>query len=155
MEVRLLAAGTRLPRWIDDGYQHYAGRLTRELNLVLDEIPVAARRGGDAASWRAREGKVMLSKIRTADWLVALEVDGKSPDTERLAGWIEKWLGAGRRIVLAVGGPDGLAPEVLQRADQRWSLSPLTLPHGLVRVVLAEALYRAWSLRNGHPYHRA
>lgn len=155
MEVRLLAAGTRLPGWIGRGFEHYASRLTRDLKLVLNEIPVAARRGADPSAWRKAEGERMLAQIVPADWVVALDVTGKAVSTEQLARQIERWFGAGRRVVLTVGGPDGLDPRVLERADWRWSLSPLTLPHGLVRVVVAEALYRAWSLRAGHPYHRA
>lgn len=155
MDVRLLAAGTRLPRWIDEGYAHYAGRLTREVKLTLVEIPLAGRKGGDRRAWRKREGEAMLARIRPADWVVALEVGGRAPDTAALRDWLERWLGAGRRVVLTVGGPDGHDEAVLERSDERWSLSPLTLPHGLVRVLAAEALYRAWSLRAGHPYHRA
>ena len=155
MEVRLLAAGTRLPGWLNAGFEHYAGRLTREVALVLEEIPVAGRRGKDSRAWRAKEGKAMLARIRPADWVVALEVGGRAPDSEGLAAWLERWLAAGRRVVLTIGGPDGHDEALLARADERWSVSPLTLPHGLVRVVVAEALYRAWSLRAGHPYHRA
>lgn len=155
MDVRLLAAGTRLPRWINDGYQHYASRLTREVKLTLKEIPVAGRRGNDSRSWRAREGKAMLARIRPSDWVVALEVGGRTVDTAQLRDWLDRWLDAGRPVVLTIGGPDGHDASVLARADQRWSVSALTLPHGLVRIVVAEALYRAWTLRTGHPYHRA
>lgn len=119
MEVRLLAAGTRLPRWINDGYSHYASRLTRDLRLTLTEIPVAARRGGGAAAWRAAEGKKMLSQIKPSDWVVALAVDGRAADTPALSAWLERWLAAGRRVVLTVGGPDGLDEGVLARADER------------------------------------
>lgn len=154
MDVRLLAAGTRLPEWVEQGYRHYATRLKRELHLKLTEIPVASRRGGDVASWQQAEGDRMLSQIKPGDWVVALEVGGKAVTTETLTSWIEAWFRNGRRVVLTVGGPDGLDERVIERADQRWSLSPLTLPHGLVRVVVAEALYRAMSLRAGHPYHR-
>ncbi len=155
MEVRLLAAGTRMPNWIDAGYTHYAKRLRQELHLKLTEIPVTSRRGGDADSWRRAEGDRMLSEIVPGDWVIALDVGGKSFTTEQLTGRIEDWFRNGRRVVLAVGGPDGLDARIVARADQRWSLSTLTLPHGMVRVVVAEALYRAMSLRQGHPYHRA
>ena len=155
MEARLLAAGTKLPDWVDKGYQHYAARLKHELYLKLTEIPVTSRRSGDEASWKRAEGDRMLSEITSADWVIALEVGGKSVTTQTLTDWVEAWFRNGRRVVLAVGGPDGLDPRINERADQRWSLSPLTLPHGLVRVVVAEALYRAMSVRAGHPYHRA
>ncbi len=155
MEVRLLAAGTRAPDWIDSGYRHYAQRLRQALHLKLTEIPVASRRGGDVKSWQRAEGDRMLAEIVPGDWVIALDVGGKALSTEQLTDWIENWFRNGRRIVLTVGGPDGLDPRVVARADQRWSLSTLTLPHALVRVVVAEALYRAMSLRDGHPYHRA
>ncbi|MFK7887108.1 MAG: 23S rRNA (pseudouridine(1915)-N(3))-methyltransferase RlmH [Gammaproteobacteria bacterium] len=155
MEVRLLAVGTRVPQWVGDGYRQYASRLTRELKLTLSEIPVTPRRHGDVLTWKRAEGDRMLEQIKPADWVVALDVEGKAPSTAGLAGWLETWLREGRRVVVTIGGPDGLDERVLERADQRWSLSALTLPHGLVRVVLAEALYRATTVRDGHPYHRA
>lgn len=155
MEVRLLAVGTRLPDWIDDGYRQYAQRLRREVELKLTEIPVTSRKGGSVSTWLRAEGDRMLADIVPGDWVVALNVGGKAHSTAALAGRVENWLGRGQRVVLAVGGPDGLDERVVERANEQWSLSPLTLPHGLVRVVLAEALYRAVSLRAGHPYHRA
>ena len=87
--------------------------------------------------------------------VIALDVEGRGWSTQQLAGQLERWMGDGRDVALLVGGPDGLAPGCLQAAEQRWSLSPLTLPHSLVRVVLAEQLYRAWTIITGHPYHRA
>lgn len=155
MDVRLLAVGTRLPGWVDDGYRQYAERLRREVRLTLSEIPVTPRKGGSVEQWKRAEGERMLAEIQPSDWLVALTVDGQSHSTEALAARVEGWLQRGQRVVLAVGGPDGLDDRVVERANERWSLSPLTLPHGLVRVVLAEALFRAVSLRAGHPYHRA
>ncbi|MEO1576223.1 MAG: 23S rRNA (pseudouridine(1915)-N(3))-methyltransferase RlmH [Pseudomonadota bacterium] len=155
MDVRLLAVGTRLPGWVDEGYRQYAQRLKREVRLTLSEIPVTPRKGGSVAQWKRTEGDRMLAEIQPSDWLVALTVDGKAHSTAALAQRVESWLQRGQRVVLAVGGPDGLDDRVIERANERWSLSPLTLPHGLVRVVLAEALYRAVSLRAGHPYHRA
>ncbi len=153
--MRLLAVGTRMPPWVTEGYKQYAGRLTRDLKLTLSEVPVTPRRHGDATAWKHAEGERMLSEIKASDWVVTLDVGGKAPTTQALAGWVDKWLEQGRRVVLAVGGPDGLDERVLERADQSWSLSALTLPHGLVRVVVAEALYRAMTVREGHPYHRA
>ena len=97
----------------------------------------------------------MLKGIRPDDEVVALDVRGKSLNTVQLAGRFADWRQDGRDVVLTIGGPDGLSPAVLERARWRWSLSPLTLPHGLVRVVAAEQLYRAWTVISGHPYHRA
>ncbi len=156
MHARLIAAGTRLPVWVDQGYADYAGRLGAGLRLQLIEVPVP-RRGGDADIVRARavEGRRMLAAIEPRDFVVALEATGRPMTTPELARWLEARLAGGRDLAFVIGGPDGLAPEVLARADCRWSLSPLIWPHGLVRVMLAEQLYRAQSLLQGHPYHRA
>ncbi len=154
MKLRLLAAGTRMPDWVAAGFADYAGRLPRECRLELKEIPLG-RRGGKGGRAVAEEGERMLKAVRPDDRVVALAVDGDAPDTEALARRLDGWLLDGRDVVFTIGGPDGLAPEVLARAEWRWSLSPLTLPHGLVRVVLAEQLYRATTVLAGHPYHRA
>jgi 23S rRNA (pseudouridine1915-N3)-methyltransferase len=154
MKCRLLAAGTRLPDWIDSGFREYQKRLKGQLTLELTEIPVAARHAGDASQAVAREGRAMLAAISARDFVVALEVGGSSMSTAELSTWLAERLRVGKPLALLIGGPDGLAPEALDRADRRWSLSPLTLPHALVRVIVAEQLYRAMSLSEGHPYHR-
>lgn len=156
MQINLIAVGTKMPGWVDTGYREYARRLPRECSLVLNEIALA-RRGKSQPVERAvnDEGKRMLAAVSDRQQVVALDVNGQSWSTEQLAERLDDWLQDGRDISLLVGGPDGLADACLQRAGQRWSLSPLTLPHPLVRVLLAEQLYRAWSLRSGHPYHRA
>ena len=145
MKCRLVAAGTRLPDWINTGFEEYRKRLVRPLTLELHEIPVSSTE---------REGARMLAAIGKDDFVAALEVTGKAMDTPALAAWLEKRLGSGRGLALLIGGPDGLAPACVARADARWSLSPLTLPHALVRVIVAEQLYRAISIQAGHPYHR-
>lgn len=155
MRARVLAAGTRLPRWIDEAYTDYAGRLTGELKMELREIPVTQRQGNDIARARAEEGRRMLAALDPGMFVVALEVGGKAHTTEALSRWLAARLQDGRDLAFLIGGPDGLDPTCTKRADATWSLSPLTLPHGLARVVLAEALYRAFSLLKGHPYHRA
>lgn len=154
MRLRLIAAGTRMPGWIDDGFREYAGRMPRECRLELREIPLGRRsRNTDPARARAEEGRRMLAA--SAGCLqVCLEVTGQSVDTPALARRLEAWRSDGRDIALLIGGPDGLDPACLETADWRWSLSRLTLPHGLVRVMVAEQLYRAWSILVGHPYHR-
>jgi 23S rRNA (pseudouridine1915-N3)-methyltransferase len=152
----LLAAGTRLPDWVNAGFREYQKRLRTPLVLELEEIPVATRRAGEnPARAVAREGQAMLASISSRDHVVALEVEGTSMSTEKLSAWFAERLRVGRPLALLIGGPDGLAPECLKRAEERWSLSPLTLPHALVRVVVAEQIYRAMSLLSGHPYHRA
>jgi len=156
MKCRLIAAGTRLPDWVNSGFREYQKRLRTPLELELQEIPVATRRAGEGPH-RAiqKEGTDMLAAIGRDDYVVALEITAKSMTTEQLSAWLAERMREGRRLTLLIGGPDGLSPLCRERADQSWSLSPLTLPHGLVRVVVAEQLYRAMSLLAGHPYHRA
>lgn len=155
MRVHLVAVGTRLPAWQQEGFAEYAKRLPRECALELVEIP-AARRSKNTDTRRAvkTEGERMLAVLPRDALVIALDQGGRSHDTEELARLLARWLEQGRDVALLVGGADGLAPDCLTRAEARWSLSPLTLPHGLVRVLLAEQLYRAWSILQGHPYHR-
>jgi len=156
MKCRLIAAGTRLPDWVNEGFREYQKRLRKPLVLELLEIPIAARRAGeDPQRAVAREGADMLAALGREDYVVTLEVTANSMSTERLSAWLADRLRDGRPLALLIGGPDGLSPRCRERADQGWSLSPLTLPHALVRVVVAEQLYRAMSLLAGHPYHRA
>lgn len=156
MKCRLIAAGTRLPDWINEGFREYQKRLRTPLSLELHEIPVATRRlGENPGRARLREGTEMLSVLGKDDFVVALEIAGKSMSTEQLSLWLAERMRDGRPLALLIGGPDGLSTPCLDRADQSWSLSPLTLPHALARVVVAEQLYRAVSLLAGHPYHRA
>ena len=156
MRIHLIAAGTRMPSWVKLGFEDYATRLPAECKLVLKEIPLgASRSGGDARKAMQEEGAKMLAALPEGAGVTALEVRGKPLDTEALAKRLNQWLQEGRDQALLVGGPDGLSPECLSKADFRWSLSPLTLPHGLVRVVVAEQIYRAWTILKNHPYHRA
>jgi 23S rRNA (pseudouridine1915-N3)-methyltransferase len=156
MKCRLIAAGTRLPEWINAGFEEYQRRLRTPLILELQEVAVASRRAGEDPK-RAihREGGDMLALIGRDDYVVALEIGARAMSTEQLSAWLAERLRAARPLALLIGGPDGLAAECRTRADQSWSLSPLTLPHGLVRVIVAEQIYRAMSLQAGHPYHRA
>jgi len=156
MKCRLIAAGTRLPDWVNAGFREYQKRLRAPLVLELLEIPVATRRAGENPQRAvAREGAAMLASLSRDDYVVALELSGRSMSTAELKDWLAQRLDDGRPLAMLIGGPDGLAPPCLERADHLWSLSPLTLPHALVRIVVGEQLYRAMSLRAGHPYHRA
>lgn len=155
MKIRLLAIGNRMPTWVNQGHEEYAKRLNRECILELHEIAPGKRGKGDARNAVQEEGERMLKAIPEGSRVVALEVTGRSWSTEQLAERCAAWQQEGRDIALLVGGPEGLSPACRQRADEQWSLSPLTLPHPLVRVVIAEQLYRAWSILNNHPYHRA
>jgi 23S rRNA (pseudouridine1915-N3)-methyltransferase len=156
MKCRLIAAGTRMPDWVNTGFREYQRRLRAPLVLELEEIPIATRRAGENPQRAiAREGVNMLAALGPKDYVVALEVSAPSMTTAELGAWLSERLREAKPLALLIGGPDGLAPECLKRADQSWSLSPLTLPHALVRVVVAEQIYRAMSLLAGHPYHRA
>jgi 23S rRNA (pseudouridine1915-N3)-methyltransferase len=141
---------------VNSGFEEYRKRLRTPLVLELHEISVATRSAGENPQRAVqREGADMLAILGKDDFVVALEIAGKPMSTEQLSAWLAERLRGGRPLALMIGGPDGLAPAVLDRADQRWSLSPLTLPHALARVVVAEQIYRAMSLLAGHPYHRA
>ncbi|WP_438958614.1 23S rRNA (pseudouridine(1915)-N(3))-methyltransferase RlmH [Porticoccus sp.] len=155
MRLRILAIGTKMPDWVESGCNEYLKRLPPELRIEVVELPLGKRgKGADIQRAILREGEAMLKAIGERDQVIALEVQGKSWSTGDLAVNLQHWQGSGDNVSLLVGGPDGLAPVCLARADSRWSLSPLTLPHPLVRVLLAEQLYRAWSINAGHPYHR-
>jgi len=143
-----------MPRWVTDGAQEYAARLKGEYRMEIREIPLGARAGGDVARAIRKEGERMLAAIPAGSYVVALQVQGKALSSAQLASFLAARAREGRDVVFCIGGPDGLAPEVDARADFRWSLSALTLPHGLARVMVAEALYRAVSILKGHPYHR-
>jgi len=155
MKLHLVAVGRRMPEWVQAGYHEYARRLPPECPLVLREIAPGARgRGADAARAVGSEGERMLRALPTGARVLALDERGSPWRTRDLARQLSGWMRDGEDVALLAGGPDGLAQACLTRARQHWSLSPLTLPHGLVRVVVAEQLYRAWSVLAGHPYHR-
>lgn len=155
MRLRLICVGQKMPGWVTDGFREYARRMPRELSLELVEIPVAHRgKNPDIARLMEQEGEAILAAAGHRDHLIALEVGGRRWSTEQLAEELERWQQDGRDVCLMVGGPDGLPDACRQRAGQQWSLSPLTLPHPLVRIVVAEQLYRAWTITRHHPYHR-
>ncbi len=156
MQIHLIAVGTRMPAWVEQGYAEFAKRLPAESALRLVEI-APGRRGKGADLQRAvrEEGERMLRAIPKGARVIALEVTGRAWSTEQLSASLQDWLRDGRDLALLVGGPDGLSEACRRTAELAWSLSPLTLPHALVRVLIAEQLYRAWSLQVGHPYHRA
>jgi 23S rRNA (pseudouridine1915-N3)-methyltransferase len=156
VHAKLIAIGERMPGWVAEGFAEYAKRLSRDLPLELVEIKPGARgKGRDDARAVADEGAALLGALPRDAHVVALDGRGSTWSSDQLAQQLSAWRMAGRDVAFLVGGPDGHAPEVLQRADQRWSLGPLTLPHMLVRLVVAEQLYRAATIINGHPYHRA
>jgi len=155
MQMRLIAAGTRMPAWVDAGFADYAARLRGDYRLDITEIALGDRSGGDVRRAVESEGRRMLAAAGEQSFVVALQVGGKPLTTEQLANWLEQRAREGDKPVFCIGGPDGLAAAVDARARLRWSLSALTLPHGLARVVVAEALYRAATVVKGLPYHRS
>jgi 23S rRNA (pseudouridine1915-N3)-methyltransferase len=155
VRIKLIAVGSKMPRWVEDGWQEYARRLPSELPLELHEIPLNTRgKNADVARLIRQEGEAMLGRVQPGERIVTLEVHGKPWSTEQLAAELQRWRLDARNVNLMVGGPEGLAPEVCARSEQRWSLSPLTLPHPLVRILIGEQIYRAWTLLSGHPYHK-
>jgi len=155
MKIKLLAVGGKIPAWVTTGFNEYNKRMPGEMSVELIEIPLGHRgKGADLGRAIKREGDAMLALIPATDWVVALEVTGKTWSTEQLAGQMEKWQMNGSNLCLLIGGPDGLDPRCSARSDQKWSLSALTLPHPMVRILLSEQLYRAWTVIQGHPYHK-
>ncbi len=143
-----------MPDWVYQGCSEYSKRLPREFNFEIVELPLGHRNKNNAEQAVLAEGQAMNRAIGDADRVVALDLTGKPWSTEQLAKQLGEWQLSGDNFSLLIGGPDGLAKDCLARADLRWSLSPLTLPHPLVRVLLVEQLYRAWSINANHPYHR-
>lgn len=155
MNLQLVAVGTKMPSWVQSGFNEYQRRFPKDFSLGLTEIS-AGKRGKNADIKRIlqQEGEKTLAAIPKGNRIVTLEVTGKPWTTEQLAKYLESWQMDGRNISLLIGGPEGLAPSCIDASEQKWSLSALTLPHPLVRIVVAESLYRAWSINNNHPYHR-
>ena len=155
MKITLIAVGQKMPDWITQGWREYAGRLSGDCSLHLVEIAAGRRtRNADTARITRDEGRRMLDALPPRCHVVALDEHGRLHDTRGLSQRLDHWMQSGRDVALLVGGPEGLSKECLERADEHWSLSPLTLPHPLVRVVVAEQLFRAWSILHHHPYHR-
>lgn len=156
MKLHVISVGNKMPDWVQAGYEEYARRMPANCSLQLLEIPSLFRgKNLDIDRTLRDEGRKMLDAVPKNCKVVTLEVEGRAFTTEALAFELENWMLAGRDVALLVGGPEGLSPECSQASELKWSLSKLTLPHPLVRVVLAESLYRAWSVMTGHPYHRA
>jgi 23S rRNA (pseudouridine1915-N3)-methyltransferase len=155
MQINLITVGNRMPGWVQQGYDEYAKRLPRECELVLKEIPAGKRgKNSDIARITKDEGERMIAAMPQSTHVVTLDIPGKPWTTPELAQAMQRWLENGQSVSLLVGGPEGLADEVKQLARESWSLSKLTFPHPLVRIVVAEQLYRAWSILHNHPYHR-
>jgi 23S rRNA (pseudouridine1915-N3)-methyltransferase len=155
MRIRIIAVGERMPRWVDEVVADYTRRLSGSLKVALVAVPAGQRSSrGDPAAALHSEGERILALIKPQEFVAALDERGTQLSTRELATWLSGRMNDGRDLALVIGGPDGFAAPVLARSDQKLSLSKLTLPHPLVRVVLAEQLYRAHTVLSGHPYHR-
>ncbi len=154
MRLRVLAVGQKMPAWVEDGVAEYSRRMPKEYAVEWVDIAPAKRGNGSPQRYREKEGKLILSLLAKTDHLVALDVSGSTISTEKISDRFDQWQMHGQHVSIVIGGPDGLDASVLQRAAEQWSFGRITLPHPLVRIILAEQLYRAWSVQAGHPYHR-
>lgn len=154
MRIHILTISDKQPAWVNDAFAEYARRLPKHLCPQLIELPLARRRD-DTARAKAEEAERLRAALPKGAWVVVLDEHGKDWTSLQLSEHMAAWQQSGQDIALLIGGPDGLDLSLLNSAQQRWSLSRLTLPHGMVRVLLAEQLYRAFSILEGHPYHRA
>ena len=153
--MRVLAIGTRMPQWVSNGADDYVKRLPREASIEWVELP-ASKRARDTAESRMLEEAIAIERrLKPQELMVVLDVEGKVISTETIAETLATLQSDGLKIAFVIGGPDGLHPSLKAKAGARWSLGRITLPHPLVRVILAEQLYRAWSINAGRPYHRA
>ena len=155
MKIKLLAVGTKMPTWVDSGFKEYAKRMPAELKTELVEVPINVRGRNPSNEPRENQGRALLKSIHDHDFVVALDVRGKPLTTEGLAVRLEQWQMSGQNLCLLIGGPEGMSADCLARANMRWSLSDLTLPHPMVRILVMEQLYRAWTINTNHPYHRS
>jgi 23S rRNA (pseudouridine1915-N3)-methyltransferase len=156
MQFIVAAIGQRMPAWVQQAWSEYARRFPRGYALELREIPLLKRsRNADIEALRQRESEALLSSVPSGFRIIALDERGKQWSTTELAGQMENWMQEEHGVCFLVGGPDGLSQQCRQQAHNNWSLGRLTLPHPLVRAMLAEQLYRAWSITQNHPYHRA
>lgn len=155
MNITVLAVGNKMPCWVDEAVNEYSKRFGRDIHYTIKEIKPEKRGSGvSAAQGMAAEEKRILDAVPDNAYLVVLDERGQAPTSVELAGYLKNWQQNGEHICLIIGGADGLTDNVKQRARMMLRLSSLTLPHGMVRVLLTEQLYRAVSILNNHPYHR-
>ena len=155
MQLLVAAVGQRMPSWVTQAWTEYSRRMPPSLALSLREISLAKRsKNADTKRMTALESRALFEAMPNRARVIALDVRGQAWSTPKLALRLEQWMGDGRDVGFMIGGPEGIDAQIMQKADDRWSLGPLTLPHPLVRVVLAEQLYRAWTITQNHPYHR-
>ena len=156
MKIKLICLGEKMPKWVNEGYQEYAKRLSgSSIQLELIECPIAKRgKSGSVDIWLTQEAKTIEAKLQPQDHLVVLDVQSPLISTEKLAERLENWQLNSPNVVMLIGGPDGIADSIKARANEKISLSKMTFPHPIVRIIFAEQLYRAWTITQGHPYHK-
>ncbi|WP_178863556.1 23S rRNA (pseudouridine(1915)-N(3))-methyltransferase RlmH [Thiomicrorhabdus cannonii] len=155
MIIHFITVGQKMPKWVQEGYAEYAKRLPKACSLNLIELPMAQRgKTSSVEQNKAEEAKRILAAVPKGARLIVLDEHGQQVTTLQLAEKMQEWLGGGQDVALIVGGPDGLDQTILDQAQWKWGLSKLTLPHPMVRILVAEQIYRAWSVINNHPYHR-
>ena len=155
MVIHFITVGQKMPKWVQDGYAEYTKRLPKSCAIKLVELPMAQRgKTGSADKYKAEEAKKILAAIPKSAQLIVLDEHGQQVTTKGLAVKLEDWLASGQDVALVVGGPDGLEQSLIQQAKWKWGLSKLTMPHPMVRILVAEQIYRAYSVINNHPYHR-
>lgn len=156
MKIELIAIGTKMPHWVQTGFEEYQHRLPKECELILTELPMTQRaKTGNPDLWKQKDSEALLKAIPAQSLVIALDEHGKNYTSSQLADKLQNWRESTQHLSLLIGGPDGLSEPCKARAQELWSLSALTLPHPLVRIIVAEQLYRAWTLLHDHPYHRA
>jgi 23S rRNA (pseudouridine1915-N3)-methyltransferase len=155
MQIQLINVAQKLPDWVEAGCDEYLRRMPRELGVALVTVPLASSRSRQSAERRRElEGEQILAKLRAGSLSIALDERGASWSSTDWSAQLERWMSDFSQVNLIIGGPDGLSQKCLEACPQRVSLGRMTMPHALVRVVLLEQLYRAWTIYQGHPYHR-
>lgn len=155
MRIRVLAVGTRMPTWVTTGVDDYQRRLPRDFSVEWIDIPPAKSQGEPVPKLMAKEAAAIKRQLKSGERLVVLDVAGRLLGTDAIAVNVAQWQQSGGSAAVVIGGPDGTDPSLLAQADLCWSLGRITMAHPLVRVVLAEQLYRVWSIIAQHPYHRS
>ena len=156
MKINLIAIGNKMPAWVDEASRDFTRRLPAEIKINSVLLPLIKRgKNPDIPRIVRDESRKLLAAVPDNSLLVVLDVLGKSIDTMKLSGLLQDWLAQGQDVSIIIGGPEGVSDELLSQAQMKISLSALTFPHPLVRVILLEQIYRAWSIINNHPYHRA
>ncbi|QIV96558.1 23S rRNA (pseudouridine1915-N3)-methyltransferase [Allofrancisella inopinata] len=155
MKIKILSLGEKPSKWVTDGFEEYKKRLSKAIPLELIELPIAKRtKTGNPTLWLEQEAKTILNRLNENDYLVILDVQSKIISTEELANKMQIWKLNNPNIVILIGGPDGIDQSIKNLAKDKISISKMTFPHPIVRIIIAEQIYRAHTILEGHPYHK-